>query len=97
MSGAFEGMVVERTLGNGPPETITVRQGISVRLVLHAPEGTELHLHGYDLAGTAGAGAPVVMTFHASHVGRFAIEAHGIADALGRSEKALAYVEVRPE
>jgi FtsP/CotA-like multicopper oxidase with cupredoxin domain len=94
---AFEGTVIERTLGEGPSETIAVTQGAAIRLVLHAPAGTEVHLHGYDLRGVAGSDAPVVMTFRARHLGRFPIEAHEHEDVLGRREKALAYIEVRPE
>ena len=95
--GRSEMTMVELTLGGGPAETIVVRQGATVRLVLHAPAGTQLHLHGYDLAATAVDGSPIVMTFHAAHSGRFSIEAHGEQDALGRTEKVLAYFEVRPE
>lgn len=96
-AGVPGAVVVERTLGAGPAETLAVQRGADVRLILHVPEGTELHLHGYDLSGTAVGGGPVVMTFHAAHAGRFAIEAHGGEDLLGRAERALAYVEVRPE
>jgi hypothetical protein len=96
-AGDFQGIVIERTLGKGPIETIVVAHGAAVRLVLHAPTGTELHLHGYDLAGAAGPVAPVIMSFRAEHLGRFPIEAHGIEDVLGRKEKALAYIEVRAE
>lgn len=81
----------------GTSETIVVTQGTAVRLVLHAPAGTELHLHGYDLGGIAGSGAPVVMTFRAKHAGRFPIETHGAGGVLGSRHQALAYVEVRPE
>lgn len=94
---ALEGVTIERTLGDGLGETIIVRQGAAVRLVLHAPAGTELHMHGYDLAGTAGRDMPVVMTFSAHRLGRFPIEVHGIEDVLGRKEKVLAYIEVRAE
>ena len=96
-SGSAEVTVIERTLGDGPAETIVVRQGTTVRLVLHAPGGTQLHLHGYELAGTATAASPVVMTFHADHAGRYPIEAHGVQDVLGRTDKALAYLEIWPE
>lgn len=89
--------VSEHTLGEGPAETIVVDQGTTVRLVLHAPAGVELHLHGYNLSGMAADGAPVVMTFRAEHAGRFPIEAHGMQDLLGRTDSALAYIEVRPE
>lgn len=96
-NAGFEGTEIERALGDGPAETIVVPHGTAVRLILHAAAGTELHLHGYDLSGTTADGAPVVMTFHAAHSGRFPIEAHGVEDVLGRADKALAYVEVRPE
>ena len=94
--GAFDGIVIERTIGDAPAETFIVNREDTVRLILHAAPGTELHLHGYDLVGTAGPEAPVVMTFVARHPGRFAVEAHGVADVLGRHEKAVAYIEVRP-
>lgn len=95
--GLRDERVIERRLGSGPAESIVVTEGDSIRLVLHAPEGTELHLHGYDIAGTAGPRAPVVMTFRAIHVGRFPIEAHGMEDSLGRRDRPIAYLEVRPE
>lgn len=93
----FDGIVIERSLGEGANETIVVPQDAQVRLVLHAPAGMELHLHGYDLVGTAGRAAPVVLTFRAEHAGRFPIEAHGDHGLLGHGERALAYIEVRPE
>ncbi len=96
-AASSEEMVIERVLTDGPAETIMIRQGTTVRLILHVPTGVELHLHGYDLAETATGEAPVVMTFRADHAGRFPIEAHGVEDVLGRSDRALAYVEVRPE
>lgn len=96
-AGRSEATVIERTLGDGPAETIVVSQGKTVRLVLHAPAGTQLHLHGYDLAGTTTDASPVVLTFHADRAGRYPIEAHGVQDLLGRTAKALAYIEVRPE
>ena len=96
-AGPTEATVIERTLGDDPAETIVVSQGTTVRLVLHAPAGTQLHLHGYDLAGTATETSPVVMTFDADHPGRYPIEAHGVQDVLGRTDKALAYLEVRPK
>lgn len=95
-SRSAEVTVIERTLGDSPAETIVVSQSTMVRLVLHAPAGTQLHLHGYDLGGTATDTAPVIVTFHAYRAGRFPIEAHGVQDVLGRTYKALAYLEVRP-
>ncbi|WP_051123117.1 hypothetical protein [Marinobacter lipolyticus] len=89
--------VIERTLGEGPAGTIVVRQGTTVRLVLHSPTGVELHLHGYNLSGSFNGKTPVVMNFRADHAGRFPIEAHGLQDLLGRTDSVLAYLEVRPE
>lgn len=37
------------------------------------------------------------MTFRADHVGSFPIEAHGVKDVLGHTDRVLAYIEVRPE
>ena len=93
----FAGTIIERRLAEGPAETIVVAQGSAIRLVLHAPGGSELHLHGYDLHGTARAGLPVILTFEAVHLGRFPIEAHGLTDVLGRTGRVLAYLEVRRE
>lgn len=96
-TATFEGTVIERTLGQGPSQTIVVIEGTEIRLILHASAGMELHLHGYDLIGTAEGDTPVVMTFRADHAGRFPIEAHGDHGVLGHGERALAYIEVRPE
>jgi hypothetical protein len=96
-AAAFDGTVIERTFGEGPVETIAVRQGAVIRLILHAPAGAELHLHGYDAGGVADEKAPVILTFRADQLGRFPIEAHLHGDLLGRSHRALAYIEVRPE
>jgi hypothetical protein len=96
-TGRFESTVIERTLGDGPAETIVVSQGVTVRLVLHAPAGTQLHLHGYDLVGTATEASPVILILQADHPGRYPIEAHGVEDVLGRTDRALTYLEIRPE
>jgi hypothetical protein len=95
-TGVFEGTLFDRTLGKGDAETLMVARGASVRLVLHVAPGTKLHLHGYDIEGAASADGTAIMTFDARHPGRFAISAHGGKDVLGRTEKALAYLEVRP-
>lgn len=95
--GTFNGTLIEHAFGNGPPETFRAIAGATVRLVLHADQDTKLHLHGYDLMATARPGSPAVFTFEANHAGRFAIETHGVEDLLGRTERALAYIEVRPE
>lgn len=93
----FSGTTIERTLGSGPAEAVEVPRGATIRLVLHAPEGTEFHLHGYDAEATADSGEPAVMTFQADRTGRFPVEAHGVEDALGRSDRVLLYIEVLPE
>ena len=92
----FDGIVIERRL-NKDPVVISVPHGSHIQLRLTTPELTELHLHGYDLSANAGPQTEAVMTFHAEHAGRFAIVSHGGHDLLGRSEKALTYIEVLPE
>ena len=93
----FGGTLIELTVARASGETFRVGQGDAVRLVVSARVETELHLHGYDIVGTAGPDGPAVLTFIAIHSGRFAIEAHGNTDLLGRRHKAIAYIEVRPE
>jgi hypothetical protein len=91
----FEGTLIERTLGAGDAQTIVVAKGGAVRLVFHMGEATDLHLHGYDLTGTAAPGTPALFTFDADHTGRFAVVAHDDEGVLGRKEVPLAYIEVR--
>jgi hypothetical protein len=94
---AFDGTVIERTLGRDDAETIIVTRGANIRLIFHSEAETELHLHGYDLVGVAGPETPAVFAFEAAHTGRFAIVAHDDGSLLGRKEVALAYIEVRSE
>ena len=92
----FDSIVIKRRL-NEVAKVISIPHGSHLQLRLTTPELTELHLHGYDLSANAGPQTEAVMTFHAEHVGRFAIVSHDGHDLLGRSEKALAYVEVLPK
>ena len=94
---SFEGTLIRRTLSEGNVETITVTQGVLVRLILTSKIEAELHLHGYDLVEDAGPETPAIFTFDAAHTGRFAIVSHGDDSLLGRKEIAVAYIEVRPE
>jgi len=77
--------------------TIVVGEGEDVRLVVRAGEPGQLHLHGYDLEAAAGPDAPAVFAFRADHAGRFALVQHGKEDLLGRSERPVAYLEIRGE
>jgi hypothetical protein len=88
---------IEHTLTEGSAETFNVVLGSEVHFVLHAKTELELHLHGYDLSATTAPGVPAVFSFRAEHAGRFAIEAHGLQDVLGRTDQAVAYIEVRYE
>lgn len=89
-------VVVMLNLDPETTRTIRVPEGARVRLELTTDAPSELHLHGYDLERMAGPQSPAVFTFVADYTGRFAIVAHGAHGLLGR-EKALAYLEVRPE
>ncbi len=77
------------------PQVVTVALGARVRLTMTGAEGRELHLHGYDIAASAPAGAPVVLEFDAGHEGRFAVEMHVTDDLLGAREKPVLWIEVR--
>lgn len=97
MDGPFTGAQIVEMLTLDEVKTIEVSKGTDVRLVLHAENPLELHLHGYDLIARAAPGSPAVFTFRADRSGRFPLEAHGIEDLLGRKDRALAFVEVRKE
>lgn len=88
---------VELRLEGEAVPTITVTRGSRLRLALRTPVPQELHLHGYDLTARAGPVEPARFVFDAIHTGRFEISAHGGEDLLGRHERPLAYLEVRPE
>ena len=98
LSGAnsFDGLLIERTLGDGDAETVTAPVGRTVRLVLHVLAPTELHLHGYDMTATARPGGPAAFEFKAQHAGRFAVVKHGAEGILGGRERAVIYLEVHP-
>jgi hypothetical protein len=67
----------------------SVKKGRTVRFVVRANVGTEVHLHGYDIEKTPKKGTPTVIQFVAKVPGRFELELHH-PDAL------LAQLTVRP-
>ena len=92
----FDGVEIAHDLAGGV-KTMSVVQGENIRLVLSTNAPQELHLHGYDLIAQSGHNKPAIFTFRADHAGRFAIVSHVSEDLLGRKEKTLAYIEVKPE
>ena len=89
--------VIDLTFAGKTLETIKLAHGQRVRLLIRTHESMELHFHGYDLVAHSSPGKPAVFAFVARHAGRFSIGLHGKKDFLGRLEKSLIYVEVRPE
>ncbi|NIZ63048.1 hypothetical protein DL239_18950 [Sedimentitalea sp. CY04] len=95
---ADDGPVLELTVmvnQAGPAPVIQIPKGSNVHLAVTGAEGHELHLHGYDIVSVGQAGNPAVFAFLAVHTGRFAIVVHGVEDLLGRTEKAVVYLEIR--
>jgi len=95
---ATQGAVLELTITINQDEPAPVAQipkGASVHLSVKNTGDHELHLHGYDITSTGLVSSPAVFVFQASHTGRFAIVMHGVEDLLGRTEKAVAYLEIR--
>jgi hypothetical protein len=66
-----------------------VDQGERVRLVVRADLSDEVHLHGYDISRHIRPGAPILIVFRATVVGRFEVE-------LEERHLQLAEIEVRP-
>lgn len=67
----------------------SVRKGATVRFVVVADKGEELHLHGYDVEKAVRVGKPTVIQVVARIPGRFELELHE-PDAL------LARLTVKP-
>jgi len=78
-----------------PVPLVRIPHGAVVHLSIQGAGDHELHLHGYDISVKENALGFAVFVFEARHTGRFAIVTHDVEDLLGRSEKAIAYVEVR--
>jgi hypothetical protein len=66
-----------------------VQRGDRVRLIVRADLADEVHLHGYDISRRVRPGAPTVIVFRATVVGRFEVE-------LEERKIPLAELEVRP-
>ncbi|MEX2253767.1 MAG: hypothetical protein WD649_06400 [Thermoleophilaceae bacterium] len=74
---------------DGPPRTIAVRKGETVRLVVSSDTPQEVHVHGYDLLKDAAAGKPARFRFKAGIEGVFEVELEG-------THSLIAKLEVRP-
>ncbi len=85
--------VVKITVVKGRPvggvKRPTVKKGTTVRFVIVADKGEEVHLHGYDVEKKMTPGKPTVLRVVTKIPGRFELEMHG-PDAL------LAQLTVRP-
>ncbi|MBI2109317.1 MAG: hypothetical protein HYT93_04080 [Parcubacteria group bacterium] len=67
-------LVVENKKIISGPETITIKQGETVSIIVTADEDEEFHLHGYDRSVDLEKGVPAILTFKASASGRFMFE-----------------------
>ncbi|GHF72918.1 hypothetical protein [Seohaeicola zhoushanensis] len=94
--GAEDSVEVAVQLDLKTAQTVQVAVGSKVRLIVQSPQALELHFHAFDQSARVSPGKPAEFAFQATRTGRFAIEAHGIVDALGRHERVVLYVEVRP-
>jgi len=65
----------------GGAKDIRVESGEVVRIVVTADAADEIHLHGYDITGTAAPGRPARFRFRANLEGAFEMESHVAADA----------------
>ena len=76
------------------PPVVHVPLGAQVQLSVTGAGEAELHLHGYDVEASGAAG-PAILVFHATHEGRFPVEAHVEDDLLGERSRPVLFVEVR--
>jgi FtsP/CotA-like multicopper oxidase with cupredoxin domain len=60
----------------GGTETVKVKKGDRVRIVVRVDAPQELHLHGYDLERNAVPGKPAVFAFTAKLDGIYELESH---------------------
>ncbi len=78
-------------------KTITVKRGDRVEITWRVDVQTTVHLHGYDIAVSAGPDKPQTMAFTARATGRFAIETHASPGQSKSGHHAvLIYLEVHP-
>jgi len=79
------------------PPVARVALGATVMLTVHGAGDHMLHLHGYDIEAGGDSHLPATFLFEASHAGRFPVVMHVSDDLLGRSERAVLYIEVRAQ
>jgi plastocyanin len=79
---------------DGDPQTIEVKKGDTVQIVVSSDAPDEIHLHGYDIEKEAAPGKPARFKFKANVEGAFIIESHAAEDA--GKEPLLARLHVGP-
>jgi plastocyanin len=65
----------------GGPQTIKVKKGDKVHIVVTADARNTVHLHGYDIEKQAAPGKPAEFRFTADQEGVFDIESHTFENA----------------
>ncbi len=75
----------------GRVPVFAVEQGDDVAVRIESESAIDVHLHGYDIAGTASKTKPATIRFAARASGRFPIEVHR-----KDGHRVVGYVEVRP-
>jgi hypothetical protein len=69
---------IKITISGGKPvggiTRVTVRQGQTVKLIVHSDVADEVHVHGYDLHKDVTAGGTAEITFEAKIAGEFEAE-----------------------
>ncbi|NUT52458.1 MAG: hypothetical protein HOV94_34990 [Saccharothrix sp.] len=58
------------------PQRVEASRGQAVRLTVTSEQPVEVHVHGFDVLGTAERGKPAVLEFTADRTGTFDVEAH---------------------
>jgi hypothetical protein len=76
-------------------QVVQIARGARVHLTVLGAGANEMHLHGYDIEVQGEADQPALFVFDATHTGRFALEVHVEDELLGKTEKAVLYIEVR--
>ena len=84
------------------PDTVRVKKGDMVTLVIQADSAGEFHLHGYDIERDVSPEQDVDLSFVADVEGRFKITFHAQATTSGEGEEGeeeeptIGFLEVNP-
>ncbi len=76
---------VQRGVVSGP-ESLSVRQGYPLRVIVESDTRDRVHLHGYELVAELQPGVPATLEFTANLAGRFELELHQAELLLGSLE-----------